>query len=123
MATEQVAPRPGSDATRTLALVHHEGRDGGAVHRTHLTHPLPIGRQPDVKFIGVRYDSLDEHLLVVSLSVRTYLRPGAAASVSVHVVQAEDLEGCERRGAGLRGDHPSEACHRPGAHVVVIGAN
>lgn len=33
--------------------------------------PLPIGRQPDVEFICVRDDSLDEHLLVVSLSVRT----------------------------------------------------
>lgn len=53
----------------------------------------------------------------------TYLRAGAAASVSVHVVQAEDLEGGERRGARLGGDHSSEARHRPSAHVVVVGAH
>lgn len=36
---EQVPPRPRADPTRALALVDHEGRDGGAVHRAHLTHP------------------------------------------------------------------------------------
>lgn len=53
----------------------------------------------------------------------TYLCPGAAASVPVDVVQAEDLEGGERRGARLGGDHPSEASHRPRPHVVVVRTN
>lgn len=63
-------------------------------------------------------------LLAVTLRVRgTDLRPGAAAAVSVHVVQAEDLEGGERRGARLGGDHPSEPGHRPRPHVIVVGTN
>lgn len=53
----------------------------------------------------------------------TDLRPGAAASVPVHVVQAQDLEGCQRRGSRLGGDHPSEPGHRPRPHVVVVGTN
>lgn len=53
----------------------------------------------------------------------TDLGAGAAASVPVHVVQAEDLEGGERRGPRLGGDHPSEASHRPRPHVVVICTN
>ncbi len=53
----------------------------------------------------------------------TYLCPGAAASVSVDVVQAEDLEGGERRGSRLGGDHPSEPSHRPRPHVVVVRTN
>ena len=39
MATEEVAAWPGADATRALALVDHEGGDGGAVYGPHLTHP------------------------------------------------------------------------------------
>lgn len=53
----------------------------------------------------------------------TDLCAGAAASVPVHVVQAEDLEGGERRGPRLGGDHSSEASHRPRPHVVVICTN
>lgn len=53
----------------------------------------------------------------------TDLGAGAAASVPVHVVQAEDLEGGERRGPRLGGDHSSEASHRPRPHVVVICTN
>lgn len=53
----------------------------------------------------------------------TDLGAGAAASVPVHVVQAEDLEGGERRGPRLGGDHSSEASHRPRPHVVVIRTN
>lgn len=32
--------------------------------------PLPVGGQPDVEFIRVGNDSLDKHLLIVSLSIR-----------------------------------------------------
>lgn len=55
--------------------------------------------------------------------VATDLGASAAASVSVHVVQAQDLEGAEGRGSRLGGDHPSEPGHRPRPHVVVVGAN
>lgn len=34
--------------------------------------PLAVGRQPHVQFIDVRYDSLDKHLLVVSLAIWTF---------------------------------------------------
>lgn len=37
--TEQVAAGPRADPTGALALVDHEGRDGGPIHRAHLTHP------------------------------------------------------------------------------------
>lgn len=95
VAAEQVPARPRADAAGALALVDHEGCDGRPVHRAHLAHPnaqersvnlsaqrsispahrrspLPVGRQPDVELIRVRDDSLDEDLLVVSLSVRTW---------------------------------------------------
>lgn len=53
----------------------------------------------------------------------TYLGAGAATSLPVHFIQAEDLEGGERRGSRLGGDHPPEAGHGPGADVVVVSAN
>lgn len=53
----------------------------------------------------------------------TYLCPGTAAPVSVHVFQAQDLEGGERRGSRLGGDHPSEPCDRPRPHVIVVSAH
>lgn len=55
--------------------------------------------------------------------VVTDLGASAAASVSVHVVQAQDLEGAEGCGSRLGGDHPSEPGHRPRPHVVVVSAN
>lgn len=39
VAAEHVAARARANATRALALVDHEGRDGRPVHRPHLTHP------------------------------------------------------------------------------------
>ena len=106
VATEEVAAWPGADATRTLALVDHEGGDGGTVYGPHLTHPdthththntnthtlihtiphtlkqhthrkkethkpLPVGGQSDVEFIRIRNDSLDKHLLLIPLPIRT----------------------------------------------------
>ena len=47
----------------------------------------------------------------------------AAAPVAVRVVQGEDLEGGEGGGARLGGDHPPEPSHRPGTHMVVVGAH
>lgn len=43
--------------------------------------------------------------------------------MSIDIVQREDLEGGQRSGAGLSGDHASEARHRPRAHVVVVCAH
>lgn len=34
--------------------------------------PLAVGRQPHIQFIDVWYDSLDKHLLVVSLTIWTW---------------------------------------------------
>lgn len=119
MATEQVTTGTRADPTGAFTLMNHEGRDGGPIHRAHLTHPLPVRGQSDVEFVSIRNNSLDEHLLLVSFSVRSNLGPGAAA-VSVDLVQAEDLEGGERRGSWLGGDHPSESSHRPGPYMVVI---
>lgn len=53
----------------------------------------------------------------------TDLGAGAAAPVSVHVVQTQDFKGRERSGAGLSGDHSSEAGHGPRPDVIVIGTN
>lgn len=53
----------------------------------------------------------------------TDLCSSAAASMSVYIIQAEDLEGGERRGSWLGGDHPSKASHRPRSHVVIIRTN
>jgi len=52
----------------------------------------------------------------------TYLR-SSAATMSVDFIQTQDLEGGQRRGSWLGGDHPSESSHRPRSNVVVIGTN
>lgn len=49
----------------------------------------------------------------------TYVVPGGAA-VTLRLLQGQDLEGGEGSGAGLRGDHAPEPCHRPRPDVVVI---
>ena len=50
----------------------------------------------------------------------TNVVPGGVAPVTLRLLQRQDLEGRERSGPGLGGDHASEACHRPRAHVIVV---
>lgn len=70
------------------------------------------------------FDKGSNKVLRVLCSVwLTDLDASATASVSVDVIQREDLKGGERSGAGLRGDHPTETRHRPGAHVIVVCTN
>lgn len=121
-------------------------RDTKEISTLRVHSPLPIGRKPDIQFIRVWDNSLEEHLLIVSLSIRscntgiarvgrsygktnvpetrvTDLIPSAAASMSIHIIQAEDLEGAEGCGSRLGGDHPSKPGHRPRPHMVVVGTN
>ena len=50
----------------------------------------------------------------------TNVVPGGVAPVTLRLLQRQDLEGRERSGPGLGGDHASEASHRPRAHVIVV---
>lgn len=54
--------------THTLQLQSHTKETG----TSRVLSPLPVGREPDIQFIGVWDDSLDEDLLVVSLPIRTW---------------------------------------------------
>lgn len=48
---------------------------------------------------------------------------GTAATMPIGRLQRQDLEGSERGGARLGGNHASEASHRPGPHVVVVSTD
>lgn len=50
----------------------------------------------------------------------TYVVPGGIAAVTLRLLQGQDLEGGQRGGARLRGDHAAEPRHRPRPDVVVI---
>lgn len=55
--------------------------------------------------------------------VRTNVIAGAAAAMPIGRLQCQDLEGSERGGARLRGNHAPEASHGPRAHVIVVGTD
>lgn len=54
------------------------------------------------------------------LNSLTYIIPGAVAPVTLCLLQRQNLEGSERGGAWLCGDHPSETGYCPRPNVVVI---
>lgn len=55
--------------------------------------------------------------------VGTDVVASAAATMPIGRFQCQDLEGGERGGAGLGGNHASEASHGPRAHMVVVGTD
>lgn len=56
-------------------------------------------------------------------SAGTDVIAGTAATEPVGRLQRQDLEGCQRSGTRLGGDHASEAGHRPCPNVVVVGTH
>lgn len=87
MTTEEVPAGSGTNAAGSFTFMNHECRDGGPIHRAHLTNPFPIGGEPHIEFIGVRNHTLDKYLLLVSFPIRTYFCSCSTASMAINIVQ------------------------------------